>query len=73
LGIFLIRGIVTDHPYVDGNKRTAMLAGLALLQLNDLHFTAKPSEIEDFAVKIATEKLDVPAIILWLRERIKVS
>ena len=30
----LIRGIIGDHPFVDGNKRTAMLAGLTFLKIN---------------------------------------
>ena len=29
----LMRGIIGDHPFVDGNKRTAMLAGLTLLEV----------------------------------------
>ena len=28
----MTRGIIADHAFVDGNKRTAMLAGLTLLQ-----------------------------------------
>ena len=63
----IIRGIVADHPFVDGNKRTAMLAGLTLLEMNNLRFAAQSGEIEDFAVRIATDKLDVPAIASWLR------
>lgn len=63
----IIRGIIADHPFVDGNKRTAMLAGLTLIELNGLHFKAQPSETEDFAVRIATDKLDVPSITKWLR------
>ncbi|HKU18013.1 MAG TPA: type II toxin-antitoxin system death-on-curing family toxin [Candidatus Saccharimonadales bacterium] len=62
----MIRGIIADHPFVDGNKRTAMLAGLSLLQINAIRFIAQPGEIEDFAVKVATDRLDVPAICAWL-------
>jgi death-on-curing protein len=69
----VIRGIIADHPFVDGDKRTAMLAGLTLLQINNIQSTAKPGEIEDFAVKVAIDKLDTPVIVLWLRERIDVS
>jgi death on curing protein len=65
----MVRGVIADHPFVDGNKRTAMLAGLTLLEINDVRFAAKPGEIEDFAVRIATDKLDIPSIIAWLRER----
>lgn len=62
----LIRGIVADHPFVDGNKRTAMLAGLTFLRLNQRNFEAGKGELENFAVEIATNRLDVPAIAEWL-------
>lgn len=61
-----MRGIVQDHPFIDGNKRTAMLAGLTLLEVNGLQFVAKKGEVEDFAVRIATDHLDVSAIAEWL-------
>jgi len=67
----VIRSIIADHPFADGNKRTAMLAGLTLLEINGLQFVAQAGEIEDFAVKIATEKLDVPVIAAWLRKNLK--
>jgi len=63
----IIRGIIADHPFVDGNKRTAMLSGLTLLDLNKVNFIAQPGEIEDFAVDIATKHIDVPQISKWLR------
>ena len=63
----IIRGIVADRPFVDGNKITAMLSGLTLLKLNGFSFAAQDGKIEDFAVRIATKKLDVPEIAHWLR------
>ena len=69
----IIRGVIADHPFVDGNKRTAMLAGLTLLSINGEEFAAKRGEIADFAVKIATDKLDVPAIAVWLKAHCKAT
>lgn len=66
----IMRSIVADHPFVDGNKRTAMLTGLTLLKTNGIRFVARAGEIEDFAVKIVVAKLDVPVVALWLREHI---
>lgn len=63
----LIRGIVADHPFHDGNKRTAMLTGLTFLEVNGMLFAAKQGELEDFAVQIAIENLDVAAIAAWLQ------
>lgn len=62
----LIRGIVQDHPFVDGNKRTAILAGLTLLEVNGQRFAAEVGELEDFAVCIATDQLNVDDITKWL-------
>jgi death on curing protein len=67
----LIRAIIADHPFVDGNKRTALLAGLALLDMNGVAFAAQLGEIEDFAVKVATDKLDIPAVARWLRKHVQ--
>src|SRR3989344_3012796 len=64
----IIRGIVADHPFVDGNKRTAMLAGITLLEINSITFIAKKKEIENFAVKVAVKKLGVAEIATWLKK-----
>lgn len=63
----LIRGIIGDHPFTDGNKRTAMLAGLTLLEVNGYNFTAQRGELESFAVRVATDHLDIDAIADWLK------
>jgi death-on-curing protein len=63
----VIRGIIADHPFVNGNKRTAMLSGLTLLDINSMVFRIQAGEIEDFAVEIATKQIDVPQISAWLK------
>jgi len=63
----LMRGIIGDHPFADGNKRTAMLAGLTLLGVNGYSFVARCGELEDFAVRVATDHLDIDAIADWLK------
>lgn len=58
----LIRAIIADHSFTDGNKRTAMLTGLTFLNLNGLFLSINKGEIEDYAVKVALNKLDVATI-----------
>lgn len=67
----IIRAIIADHPFIDGNKRAAMLTGLTLLDLNGVSFSMQKGEIEDFAVKIAVEHIDVPEIAHWLEQHTK--
>ena len=63
----LCRGIIGDHPFIDGNKRTAMLVAITFLEINGIQFIAKKGELEDFAVEVAVDRLDVPTIAAWLR------
>ena len=62
----MIKAIIADHPFVDGNKRTALLVGLTFLKLNGLEFNFQQSEIADFAVKIAVDHLGVKDVNDWL-------
>lgn len=60
------RNIITDHPFSDGNKRTGITAAIMFLQKNKIKFAAKSSELENFAVKIATDHPDLLTIAAWL-------
>jgi death-on-curing protein len=62
------RNIISDHPFVDGNKRSGITTVILFLQNNGQAFAAKPGELEDFAVQIATDHLDIPVISAWLQE-----
>ena len=68
----LVRGIICDHPFIDGNKRTAMLAGLTLLEMNEYNFIARQGELEDFAVRIAVSHLNASVIADWLEQHSQV-
>jgi death-on-curing protein len=37
-------GITANHPFVDGNKRTALIASVAFLKLNGLRVTADKAD-----------------------------
>ena len=62
-----LRNIISDHPFVDGNKRTGVTVCVIFLNRNGKHLTATPTELEDFAVQVATAYLDVPQIANWLK------
>jgi death-on-curing protein len=38
------KGIVANHPFADGNKRTAFIVSVTFLKLNGLHLTATKEE-----------------------------
>lgn len=63
----LIRGIIADHPFVDGNKRTAMITGLVFMQLHGIRLVTSNIDLENFAVQVAVDHLSVESIATWLQ------
>ena len=59
-------GVAKNHPFVDGNKRTAFLCGTLFLELNGLKFVAAEADaaivIENLAAGLITES----DLALWL-------
>lgn len=71
--LFLKAGAIThsllrNHPFIDGNKRTAMFATMTFLELNGYTFIAKQKEVVQFALKVENEKLSVEEISQWLEK-----
>jgi|GEM_PF-2405593 len=62
-----LRDIIGDHPFSDGNKRTALTVCGIFLARNGQELTASPEALEDFTVKVATDHLGVSDIAMWLR------
>jgi len=63
-----VRNIIADHPFADGNKRTGITIGVMFLQMNSQKFLAEKGELEDFAVKVATDHLPIDEIAEWLEK-----
>lgn len=61
-----VRNTIGDHPFTDGNKRTAIIICGIFLIRSGRRLSAQPNDLEDFAVKISTDHLDVAEIAAWL-------
>ena len=59
--------IVGDHPFIDGNNRTALLSCGIFLSRNGIEIIAAPKDLEDFTVTVATKHLDTSEISAWLK------
>ena len=64
----LAESIIQRHPFVDGNKRTAMYAAAYLLETLGQELETKQKELEDFAVAIAERTIEPEGIALWFEE-----
>lgn len=65
----LMRSIVQNHPFVDGNKRTGISAAIMTVSLNNYILTASQQEFEDYAVFVATDHPSIEAIAAWFQEK----
>jgi death-on-curing protein len=51
-------GIVSNHPFVDGNKRTGFVMGILFLELNGHAFTASEEAAAQAVIALASGMLD---------------
>ena len=73
LAATLAYGLARNHPFVDGNKRTAYVVCRTFLVLNDVDLTASAEEKYLTIIALAEGKLTVEEFTGWLRSRIQVS
>ncbi len=60
--------IARNHPFVDGNKRTALAAALVFLRLNRIEITVEEEEEEyDMVIRTAKGETGKDAIAAFLR------
>jgi len=64
-------GIVRNHPFIDGNKRTGFLVGVLFLELNGVRFTATEESAAQAILSLAAGTLEEPALAAWLRANTK--
>ena len=62
-----------NHPFIDGNKRTAMMAAIVFLRLNEIEPAPDSDEWERLVLDVASSKLDREETTRRLRKLVKVS
>src|SRR5713226_4445376 len=64
-------GIVRNHPFVDGNKRTGFVAGILFLEVNGYVFTATEAEAAQAVLELAAGTVDEAGFAAFLRDHVK--
>jgi death on curing protein len=62
--------IARNHPYTDGNKRTAAVVSETFLMINDCRLTATDAELVVAFLALAAGDLSEPDLADWFRARI---
>lgn len=63
----LMDGIIRNHPFVDGNKRSGIATAALFLQVNGYRLTATNTELEAFTLRVTTTKPDLAEMAAWFR------
>jgi len=64
-------GIIKNHPFVDGNKRTAYVLCRTFLKLNGFDIDATDIEKYETFLAVAEGALNEEQLIQWIRSKLK--
>ena len=63
-------GIIRNHPFMDGNKRTGFLLCALFLEINGYSFAASEEDATEAVMGLAVGAIDEPAFAAWLRANV---
>lgn len=64
-------GIVQNHPFVDGNKRTGFVVGVLFLELNGYRFRASEEDAAQAVLELAAGTIDENSLCDFLRANVE--
>jgi death-on-curing protein len=63
-------GLVSNHPFLDGNKRTGYVATRIFLKLNGYDLAGRTDDKQDAILSIASGKMNRSQFAHWIREHL---
>jgi death-on-curing protein len=64
-------GIAKNHPFIDGNKRTALIAMRTFLILNGVDITASQQDKYQAIMALAAGDLSEDDLAVWIRTKLE--
>lgn len=61
-------GMAKNHPFVDGNKRTALLALYTFLGINDVDFVVPEADAAAMILALAAGEVSEENLTRWIRD-----
>ena len=66
-----VTGIVKNHPFLDGNKRTGFMMGAGFLERNGFEFHATEVDVVLRTLELAAGSMEEAAYAAWLKANSK--
>lgn len=67
----LVHSLLLNHPFIDGNKRTAIASMLIFLEINGYLFNVTQKVLVSTALSIENKKWKIEQISLWIQKHSK--
>ena len=64
----LIHSLVLNHPFIDGNKRTAVASTARFLYINGYILKMSKKELVELTLKIESKKMNMENIFSWFKK-----
>ena len=58
--------LISNHAFVDGNKRIGMYVMLSFLEVNGIHMDCSNEDVVEAGLGVASGKMDYPALLDWV-------
>lgn len=65
----LMHSLIKNHPFIDGNKRTAITTASIFLIRNGYKISASNKELERFTLKVASTYTEIQEIAKWFKKQ----
>ena len=62
-------GLLSNHAFFDGNKRTALISSLVFLRLNGQQFTIGEAEIAMLLIATANGEITEEELVHWYKQK----
>lgn len=66
----IFESIIRNHPFIDGNKRTALLTAYAVARIDGKTINASSDEFYKMEIDCIEQHWDIDAITQWFAEHI---
>lgn len=67
----LLESLVSNHPFVDGNKRTATMSAELFLLFNGFELLADDDDLYQVTMAAARGELGAEELAIWFRQRLE--
>lgn len=70
MGAAYLYSICRNHPFLDGNKRTALACALAFLGLNNIKIVSEQDDLYDLVIGVAEGRVSKSAVAVFFEQHV---